>query len=241
MIPKIIHYCWFGERKKPTFVKKCINSWKKHCPDYKFVEWGNNNFDINCNPYVSEAYNRRKYAFVSDYVRLYALYNYGGIYMDTDVEVFKSFDNILDNKCVFGFEECNYIATSFMAAEKGNKFIEKFFELYKSLNFKNADGSLNMKTNVERLTELLLQEGLQRNNSLQTVSDIKIYPKEYFSPYDYINCVKHITKNSYCMHHFYVSWMPITERFKKSIKKIIAMTVGDNFTKFLRGKFSDHE
>ena len=110
-IPKIIHYCWFGRGEKPEIVKRCINSWKENLKDYEIIEWNENNFDININNYVKEAYENKKYAFVSDYVRVYALYNMGGIYFDTDVEVFKSLDEFLQEDSFWGFEEKDYIAT----------------------------------------------------------------------------------------------------------------------------------
>ena len=120
-IPKIIHYCWFGNNEKPNIVKKCIASWKEHLKEYEIIEWNEKTFDINSNKFVKEAYEKGMYAFVSDYVRVYALYNYGGIYLDTDVEVKKSFNDLLDNDSIWGFEEKNFIATSTIGACKKNK------------------------------------------------------------------------------------------------------------------------
>ena len=122
-IPKIIHYCWFGKKEKPNIVKKCISSWKVILKDYEIIEWNEENFDISSNNFVRQAYENGKFAFVSDYVRVYALYNYGGIYLDTDVEVFKNFDPLLNNESFWGFEEKNFIATSTIGAQKNNKFI----------------------------------------------------------------------------------------------------------------------
>ncbi|MEH7419501.1 capsular polysaccharide synthesis protein, partial [Neobacillus drentensis] len=112
VIPKTIHYCWFGEKEKPELVKKCLNSWKETLPDYQIIEWNEKNFDINANKYVKEAYQSGKFAFVSDYVRVFVLYRFGGIYLDTDVEVFKPFDIFLHHSSFWGFEQENYIATS---------------------------------------------------------------------------------------------------------------------------------
>ena len=120
-IPKIIHYCWFGNKQLSEMAKKCIASWKKQCPDYKIIEWNEENFDINCNTYVKEAYREKKWAFVSDVARLHALVNYGGIYMDTDVEVLKSLNVILNNEAIIGFECDSRIQTGFMACVKFNK------------------------------------------------------------------------------------------------------------------------
>ena len=234
MIPKVIHYCWFGRNPLPKSAKKCIKSWKTFCPDYEIKEWNEDNFDINSNRYVREAYETGKFAFVSDCARLYALYNYGGIYMDTDVEVLKSFNDILDNKCVFGFEEGSYIATSFMAAEKKANIIKEFIELYENETFKHTTGKLNTITNVVRLTELLKSKGLVCNDKMQNIESAVIYPKEYFSPYDYRNCVNNSTSKSYCIHWYYVSWMSWTERLKKVVKKTISSSIGIDALAMLR-------
>ena len=128
-IPKVIHYCWFGKNKLSKSAKKCIKSWKKHLPNYEIIEWNENNFDINCNEYVREAYKSKKYAFVSDYARIYALYNYGGIYMDTDVEVIKSLDKFLCNDAFAGLENEYSIQTAVMGCCKGNLLFKEFLIL----------------------------------------------------------------------------------------------------------------
>lgn len=227
MIPRVIHYCWFGKGEKPLIVRKCIQSWKEVLPDYEIVEWNEDNFDVTKSAYVKEAYDMKKYAFVSDVARLEALYQYGGFYMDTDVEVLKSFEPLLRYECILGFEEANYIATSFMGAKKGNLLIKEFLSLYEGMCFVKPDGSFNIGTNVTKLTNILKGRGLRLDNSLQLLGEeITVFPKEYFSPYDYINCVYEITKESYCVHHFYVSWMPVTTRITKSIKKVLIKVVG---------------
>lgn len=235
MIPKTIHYCWFGCGEKPNLVKKCIESWRKYCPDYKIIEWNEDNFDVNCCLYVRQAYEAKKYAFVSDYVRLSALYNFGGIYMDTDVEVLKSFDTLLNHRCIFGFEEKEYVATSFMACEVKNIIINEYLNMYNNEIFKKQDGSLNTYTNVNRLTYLLEHKGLKRNNEKQKFDEIVVYPKEYFSPYDYINCIDERTENSYCIHWFYVSWMSKREQIKKIIKRLFVKYFGKQKLENIRG------
>ena len=236
-IPKIIHYCWFGRKEKPAKVKECINSWHKYLDDYEFIEWNEDNFDINCNDYVKQAYQEKKYAYVSDYARINALYNLGGIYMDTDVMVYKSFNNLLDNKCILGFEEENYIATSFMACIPKHNLIKEFIDEYESLNFYNHDKSLNLTTNVKRLTKILEDKGLIRNNKFQYIDDISIYPQEYFSPYDYANYIKKNTENTYCEHLFLVSWLPWYIKLRKIIKKITISIIGiDNMNKLRKLK-----
>ena len=226
-IPKIVHYCWFGGKEKPDSVKKCIESWKRYLPDYELMEWNENNFNIDKLQYTKEAYEAGKYAFVSDVARIEALYQYGGFYMDTDVEVLKSFTPLLDSRCVLGMEEKEYVATSFMAFEKGHPLVKQFLDLYKNLTFLDEKGQIITGTNVAKLTNMLIEKGLVQENHYQELEDgIKIYPKEFFSPYDYINCYYNITENSYCVHHFAVTWMSKKEQVKKGIKKKIVKVLG---------------
>lgn len=226
-IPKIIHYCWFGNGEKPDIVKKCINSWKQNLEGYKIIEWNESNFDINCNEYVKQAYEYKKFAFVSDYARVYALYNYGGIYLDTDVEVFKKFDDLLENDSFWGFEQENYIATSTIGAKKGNELIKIFLDLYENKTFINEDGSFDDLTNVAIITNILKEYGLKQNGEYQKIDQFAtFYPQKYFSPYDYINCRNFKTEDTYCMHHFYKSWLPISSRIKGNIKKGLAKIIG---------------
>lgn len=234
MIPKKVHYCWFGG-EKPDAVKECIESWHHILTDYEIVEWNQDNFDVNKLQYTREAFKEKKYAFVSDVARVYALYQYGGIYLDTDVKVYKKFDSILKEKCVFGFEEDFYIATSFMACEAEHSVMKEFMKLYSDLEFYDADGNINTVTNVTKLTKILLDKGLQREDKFQYLEDgIVIYPQEYFSPYDYSNCIHHNTDNTICEHLFFVSWMPWTTRVKKYIKSIIGPTLGKDKMNLLR-------
>ncbi|WP_246294091.1 glycosyltransferase family 32 protein [Paenibacillus planticolens] len=229
IIPKIIHYCWFGKNEQPDIVKTCISSWKAKCPEYQLIEWNEDNFDINCTPYVSEAYKSGKFAFVSDYVRVYALYHFGGIYLDTDVEVFKSFDDLLHHHSFWGFEQENYIATSTIGAAKGNKLIEEFLASYTGIKFIKEDGTYNDLTNVAMITQILQNKGLKMNGEYQVIDgDAVFYPQTYFSPYDYINCRKFITNNTYAMHHFYKSWLPPSVRLKGNLKVILAKIIGGN-------------
>lgn len=227
-IPKKIHYCWFGRGEKPDIVKKCISSWERILGEYEIIEWNEDNFNINCNKYVQQAYESKKFAFVSDYVRVYVLYNYGGIYLDTDVEVFKSFNDLLENESIWGFEEKNYIATSTIGAKKGNKIIGEFIELYKCKSFIKEDGTFNDLTNVAMVTELMKNKGVNLNGQYQKIDGATLYSREYFSPYDYINCRKFITKDTYCIHHFYKSWLPYSARVKSTVKVILSKVIGGN-------------
>lgn len=236
-IPNIIHYCWFGETEKPNIVKRCIQSWINTLHGYEIIEWNESNFDITSLPYVYEAYKNKKYAFVSDYVRLWALAEYGGIYLDTDVEVFKKFDDLLKFSLFSGFEEGNLIGTSVIGAEKNNCLIKKYLKEYDKYNFYNKDRSMNLMPNVTRFSQLLQEEGLLLDNSKQIIKgNMCILPKEYLSPYDYINCTYKISEISYCVHHFYVSWMPLKVRTKRKIKKCLVKIIGKNILIKLRTK-----
>ena len=239
MIPKIIHYCWFGN-KKPKKVLKCIESWKSRLPDYEFKEWNANNFDVNQLSYTVAAYEARKYAFVSDVARVKALYEYGGIYLDTDVMVYKNFDEILHHKCVFGYEEEMYVATSFMACEPKHPLMKQFLSLYLEIPFYDELGNIIPGTNVTKLTNILLHDGLKRDNSYQELSDgVVVYPQEYFSPYDYGNCIHNRTENTICEHLFFVSWMPWSTRAKKVIKHIVGPLLGkENMNKLRKIKWN---
>lgn len=237
-IPKIIHYCWFGGNEKPSKIKKCIESWKKFMPEFDIIEWNESNFDINALQYTKQAYEMKKYAFVSDVARLKALSMYGGIYFDTDVEVFKNFTPLLDERCILGFEEEEYIATSMMAVEPNNNLINSFLKIYDNIPFLDEKGNIIEGTNVSKLTDLLIKKGLKRENIYQKLDDnISIYPKEYFSPYVYPYGIYQITDNSYCVHHFFVSWQSKTVLLKRYLKRVIAKLIGLDNTKKIRKLF----
>lgn len=231
---KTIHYCWFGRGEKPKLVKKCIESWKKNLPDYRLVEWNEDNFDISKNQFVAEAYSDRNFAFVSDYVRAFVLYNYGGIYMDTDVEVLGSFDRFLDDKVFLGFEEGNFVGTCVMGVEKGHELMKSYLNHYESMTYFNEDGTKYTDTNVVLLTKLLDERGLVRNNEFQTVGDISIYPRTFFSPYDYINGISYISDDSVAIHHFAQLWLPRNVRLKTDAKRALIKIIGGEKMKKLR-------
>lgn len=207
MIPKKIHYCWFGNGEKPELALKCIESWKTHCPDYELVEWNERNFDISAAPlYVRQAYENRKWAFITDYVRLYAMVNYGGVYMDTDVEVIKNIDEFLDNRAFSGFEDGVNIPTGIMASEKDFPLFQKLLDYYNDVNFENEDGTLNTITNVTIITGICEKNGLIKNNKFQIIDGFALYPKDYFCPIDYDSGKLKKTKNTYTIHWFAGSW-----------------------------------
>lgn len=201
MIPKIIHYCWFGHNQKPKSVLKYIDNWKKYLPDYEIKEWNENNFDIENFQFTKEAYINKKYAFVSDVCRLYALYSEGGIYFDTDVEVIKKFDSLLSNSIFIGMESDKHkrIGTSVIGAEAHNQFIAKCLEYYANKKFINCDGSFNTIPNTLIISKILAE---QKNNN------IKIYPIDYFSPIDFETKRIFKSPNTYSIHHFSGTWLP---------------------------------
>lgn len=217
MIPKIIHYCWFGKNPYPPSVVECLESWKKYCPDYKIIEWNEENFDINCNIYVEQAYKAKKWAFVSDYARLYAIYTYGGIYMDTDVEVIKPLDSFLSDKAFSGFEAQDRVPTAIMGCCMGHPFFKMLLDDYKNRTFICSNGTYDYTTNVATITKLCVQEGLKLDNTKQTVCNFTLYPKDYFCPKDNMTYKLNLTKNSVTIHHFNNSWMTKGQKRKKKI------------------------
>ena len=236
MIPKIIHYCWFGGNPLPELAKKCIESWKKFCPDYQIIEWNESNFDLNINTYVKEAYTAEKWAFVSDVARLYALVNYGGIYMDTDVEVLKPLDDILNFKAVSGFETKERIPTGIMACEKGHPLFEEFLREYNEAHFIKNDGSYDMTPNVVRITDTCLKYGLKLDNSFQTINGFTLFPKDYFCPKDAATQALTITDNTYTIHHFDGSWLSEEDKLAavlfKKYKKFLPRRLARKYAKF---------
>lgn len=235
-IPKIIHYCWFGRGEKPEIVKKCIQSWKNILTDYEIIEWNEDNFDINSNKYVKEAYENKKYAFVSDYVRVKALYDMGGIYLDTDVEVYKPLDKFLVKESFWGFEEKNYIATSTIGARSGNKLIKQFLDFYEGKSYTEMAKDIETSTNVQIVTKIFKEIGFKMNGEKQTIDNIgTIYPQEYFSPYDYINYYNKKIDKTYTIHHFYKSWVSPKYKMKSNIKKVLSKIIGGKNIAKIRG------
>ena len=180
MIPKVIHYCWFGRGEMPDLYKRCIASWKKVLPEYEIKCWNEDTFDINSNQYVKDAYENRKFAFVTDYVRLYVLYNYGGVYMDTDVEAVQPLDRFLNDEAFSGFEKKDGVPTGIMAAEKGNLVMKELLSDYDHMKFINDDGTLNLTTNVKTITDYFVANGIKLNGKYQVINGFHMYPQRYF-------------------------------------------------------------
>ena len=207
MIPRIIHYCWFGRAPIPELALRCIESWHKFMPDYQYRLWNEENFDINSIPYVKEAYEAQKYAFVTDYVRLYALYTEGGIYMDTDVEVLKPYDELLTLKGFTGYEGSKYLppVTGTIASEAGHPWVKEQLDAYDDLHFILPDGKLDLTTNTDRISRIMKSHGFIQNGEKQVYKDMHIFPVEFFCPRQTTGEIL-ITENTYCDHHFMKTW-----------------------------------
>ena len=226
MIPKIIHYCWFGHKPLPSLALKCIASWKKYLPDYDIKEWNENNFDTNIIPYVKEAYEAKKYAFVSDFARFWILYHYGGLYFDTDVEIIRNMDDIIDRGPFMGRELDlkSQLATIGanpglgLGCNPGLSLYKEIIDYYSQIHFVKEDGNLNLITVVDHTTEILVKYGLQNKDEIQKCAGIFIYPKEYFCPKSYEDRRIVITQNTRTIHHYAESWVPDDIR-KKNLKE----------------------
>lgn len=222
MIPKIIHYCWFGRNPLPPLAIKCIESWKRILPEYEIKEWNEDNFDLDMYQYAREAYDNRKFAFVTDIVRLYALFNEGGVYMDTDVEILKPLDPFLHHAAFSGFESENSFPTGLMAAEKGSKWAKDNLEWYNDKHFVKDDETLDTTTNVVIIMKVLEKYHFKLDNTYQEVSGyFTIYPKEYFCPKDYDTKKIHLTDNTVAIHHFDGSWHSKSDKMKELLCKIL--------------------
>lgn len=212
-IPKIIHYCWFGGKPKPPLAQKCIASWKKFCPDYEILEWNESNFDLSSAPkYVHQAYEAGRWAFVTDFVRLVALVNMGGVYMDTDVEVVKPLDAYLTHEAFAGFESIDRVQTGLLACSREFPLFREFLAHYDTAEFILPDGSHDTTTNVEVLTRLCREHGLQMNDRYQVVDGLAVYPREYFCPVDYDTEKLKRTRKTVTIHWFSGSWQTEEER-----------------------------
>lgn len=227
MIPKKIHYCWFGGNPLPPLAKKCIASWKKFCPDYEIKEWNETNFDVNALAYTREAFEARKWAFITDVVRLQALVTEGGIYMDTDVEVLKPLDSLLQYEAVSGFESETQIPTGLMACRDSQPFFKELLEEYNDIHFKNPDGTLDTTTNVTRITRAAERYGFIPNNKLQTVNGFTLLPRDFLCPKDHRTRKIHLTENTLTIHHFDGSWHTKSKKFKSAVIRLI----GNRLTK----------
>jgi len=214
MIPKIIHYCWFGKGEMSELAQRCLASWKKYLPGYRIVEWSEENFDVDMYPYSSEAYRERKFAFVSDVCRLYALKNTGGIYLDTDVELLKLLDeDMLDRTAFTGFEGNLLLSSAIMGSVPDSAWINDLMGYYKNRSFYLENGKLDIRPNTESITAFMKEKKrLLLNNSYQQLDGYcTVYPSDFFSPKSWKTLKINITENTYSIHHFAASWISNSE------------------------------
>lgn len=247
-IPKIIHYIWFGNKKKSNLILKCIDSWKKYMPDYKFIEWNESNYDVYKNKYIKEAYENKKYAFVSDYARLDILYKYGGIYLDVDVMFLKRLpDSFLNVNSFLSNESNNMINPGLIFASiPKNKIIKEIMSYYENNSF-IIDGRMNLTTIVEVTTNVFAKYGYKKNNKKQIINGTVIYPCEYFSAYDQEIKKFNITNNTISTHLYLYSWGNKVSKLSKKLKILVRKIVGTNnykkmlnFKRKISTKFNDN-
>ncbi len=229
MNSKKIHYCWFGNNPLPESVKRCIKSWKKYCPDYEIIEWNEQNYDVNKIPFIEKAYKEKKYAFVSDYARLDIIYNEGGIYLDTDVELIKDITPLLDHSCFLGMESAGEVATGLgFGAVKKHPFIYENMQYYHNTTFDMN----NIITCVNVTSSILLKKGLINIDKNQILDDVYIYSTEYFCPLNYKTNELSITNNTYSIHHYDATWQPFSMRLKTNLKRILGNRIVNIINKF---------
>lgn len=234
-IPKVIHYCWFGGNPLPELALQCIESWKKYCPDYEIIEWNESNYDVNCCDYVREAYEAKKYAFVSDYARFDILCRYGGVYFDTDVELIRPIDDILALGPFFGVEQDAYGSNNFlvapglgMASSSENPFYKLVLERYQQIHFLEDTGLYNQISVVRYITDFLFENGLCNSVTIQTVAGITIYPWDYFCPMRYGTGELTITENTRSIHHYSASWLSESQQAELQFRIKMSKRFGAN-------------
>ncbi len=235
MIPKIIHYCWFGGKPLPKLAEKCIRSWKKFLPDYEIKRWDESNFDVRRNAYVSEAYDARKFAFVSDFARYWILFNEGGVYLDTDVELVRPIDDIIASGAFMGCERKHsplYAPAALgvntglgFAAPKGMPFIAEMLGSYEYRRFVLLDGSLDLTTVVQVTSDMLCRYGLKNVPDIQSVAGFNIYPQDYFNPMQGTERKVVLTENTRSIHHADASWQTPYIRFKKNFRAFLGPSI----------------
>ena len=210
MVPKIIHYCWFGGAPMPPSVQNCIDSWKKYCPDYELRLWDEKSFPLSSCSYVQEDYRNRKWAFVTDYVRFDVLYRYGGVYFDTDVELIRGIDDLVAKgpfMAMEGESECMVATGLGMASDKGNPLLKEILDYYHNAHFEEENGYLSTRnTVVEIVSNLLKKKGFRNENRIQEIAGFTIYPPSWFCPYDYSTGKLTITEDTRSIHHYDASW-----------------------------------
>jgi len=229
--PKTIHYCWFGKGEKPELVLKCIESWRKYLPEFQIKEWNEDCFDINSVRYVKQAYEHKKYAFVSDYVRFWVLYNHGGLYLDTDVEIIKPFDKLLLDEAFAGHETKDFVAPGLVlwCKNKGNAVLREMLESYSDIDFIKKDGSMNTLTVCVYFTGVLQKYGFVQGNIKQKCGSFTVYPIDYFCPFDDLTGVLKITENTVSIHWYHKTWMSKKQIISNKISRVLHRIFGIYF------------
>ena len=230
MIPKTIHYCWFGRGELTPLAKKCIASWRQFFPDYEIKEWNEDNFDVNIISYTADAYEAGKYAFVSDYARFWVLYHFGGVYFDTDVEVIRPMDDVLENGPFMGFEMLGVRPAVNpglgLATEPGLSLYKAILNRFEQIPFLTDNGNFNPYTMIPMVTDLLKERGLTGNGMVEQVAGVNIYPPDWFNPFDDATGRLRKTDNTRTIHWFAKSWLPSEPIWKTGTKRFLRRIFG---------------
>ncbi|MCR5720270.1 MAG: glycosyl transferase [Lachnospiraceae bacterium] len=220
-IPKIIHYCWFGSSELNKEAEECIASWREFCPDYEIKRWDESNYDVTVNKYMHDAWLNKKWAFVSDYARLDVIHRYGGIYLDTDVELIKPIDDLLEYDAFAGMEKPGRVAFGLgFGARKGNSLVKEIMDEYEKMEFVNKDGTLNTIPCPEIQTRVLKRHGFKESDENQVIEGMKIFEVKYFCPLDYDTCKLNIEKETYSIHRYAASWSSPRQKINRKVNKL---------------------
>ena len=242
MIPKTIHFCWFGHSSKPELMKKCIRSWKKICPDYEIIEWNEDSFDVQGHRYLRFCYENKKWAFLSDMARLLIVYEHGGIYFDTDVELIRSPEELLSNRAFFGFENAATVATGLgFGAEAGNEAVKRMLEPYLLFDY-HPNYEITLTGCPILNTKALIELGMKADGSRQSLEEAEIYSTDFFNPFDDPTGVLTVTPNTYSIHWYGKSWLPKRKIIRSRITRVFHRWFGKGcFERFKKKDDSDEE
>lgn len=230
MIPRVIHYCWFGGNELTTLAKKCIASWRQFFPGYEIKEWNEDSFDVNIIPYTADAYKAGKYAFVSDYARFWVLYHFGGVYFDTDVEIIRPMDDVLEKGPFMGLEMLGVRPAVNpglgLAAEPEMSLYKDLLDRFEHLSFQTENGNINPYTMIPMVTDLLKERGLICNGTIERTAGVDIYPPDWFNPFDDATGRLRKTENTRSIHWFAKSWLPAEPAWKTWTKRLLRRLFG---------------